>query len=146
MMLYLDCEWNGPGGQLLSMALVSAAGDEFYEVLTLIEPLHPWVEANVLPVLGKEGVDERDFRTSLARFLMSLEGPLDIVADYPEDLRHFLRALMVSDAEMTFRVTPALSLHLRPELNSRGSLIAHNALADARAIRDLDLMPTGSPE
>lgn len=35
MKLFIDCEFNEFGGDLLSMAIVSENGDEFYEVLNL---------------------------------------------------------------------------------------------------------------
>lgn len=45
MNIFIDCEFNGFGGQLMSMALVAEDGREFYEVLPLpllddIDPFH----------------------------------------------------------------------------------------------------------
>ena len=52
MRYFLDTEYNGFGGTLLSLALVPADGsEEFYAVITHDGPLDPWVERNVLPFL-----------------------------------------------------------------------------------------------
>lgn len=52
MNLYIDCEFNGFGGQLISMALVAEDGTEFYEVVPLLEEVTPWVAEHVMPVLN----------------------------------------------------------------------------------------------
>ena len=45
---FLDTEFNGFGGELLSLALVPDEGDrEFYVVLPLPDTLDPWVERHV---------------------------------------------------------------------------------------------------
>jgi hypothetical protein len=48
---FLDTEFNGFGGALLSLALVPEDGEEFYATLACKEGLVPWVEQNVLPFL-----------------------------------------------------------------------------------------------
>jgi hypothetical protein len=52
MNIYIDCEYNGFNGSLISMALVTMDGQEFYEVLPCDCP-DEWVAANVMPVLNK---------------------------------------------------------------------------------------------
>ena len=50
MRYFLDTEFNGFGGELISLALVPEHGhDEYYAVLPLPDELHPWVERNVVP-------------------------------------------------------------------------------------------------
>ena len=51
MRYYLDTEFNGFNGALLSIALVPEDGDEFYITLACAEPVLPWVEHNVMPFL-----------------------------------------------------------------------------------------------
>ena len=52
MRYFLDTEFNGFGGELLSLALVPERGaDEFYTTLTIERALVPWVERNVVPFL-----------------------------------------------------------------------------------------------
>ena len=36
MNIYIDCEFNGFGGKLISMALCADDGREFYEVVSLV--------------------------------------------------------------------------------------------------------------
>ena len=59
--LYIDCEFNEFGGQLISMALVTGTGFEFYEVLDCPNP-GPWVKDNVIPILGKEPISKEEFQ------------------------------------------------------------------------------------
>ena len=47
MKLFLDCEFNGFGGELISMALVDENERYFYEVLPCINPT-AWVLDNVI--------------------------------------------------------------------------------------------------
>jgi hypothetical protein len=46
---FLDTEFNGFGGGLLSLALVPEDGTEFYATLACDEDMLPWVERNVVP-------------------------------------------------------------------------------------------------
>ena len=46
---FLDTEYNGWGGALLSLALVADSGEELYVVLDHEGPLEPWVERHVVP-------------------------------------------------------------------------------------------------
>ena len=51
MRYFLDTEYNGIGGELISLALVPDDGDEFYLTLKTTDPLLEWVERHVLPYL-----------------------------------------------------------------------------------------------
>ena len=51
MRYFLDTEFNGFGGALLSLALVPEDGQEFYVTLECDDPVFPWVERNVVPYL-----------------------------------------------------------------------------------------------
>lgn len=135
-MLWIDCEWNGFCGDLVSMALVDRNGREWYEVLPCRRPT-PWVAANVIPVLQREPISNQAFQTSLGRFLRRYSD-LQIVADWPEDISFFCNALITGPGEClavpppTFQVVP---------IESKSEL-SHNALADARAIRNAHLAMT----
>ena len=48
---FLDTEYNGWGGALLSLALVPDDGEELYLTLDWDGPLEEWVERNVVPYL-----------------------------------------------------------------------------------------------
>ena len=51
MRYFLDTEYNGTGGELISLALVPDDGEELYLTLAVTEPLHQWVERHVVPYL-----------------------------------------------------------------------------------------------
>jgi hypothetical protein len=126
--LFLDCEFNGFGGELISMALVCRDGREWYEVLPCESPCE-WVAEHVMPILNKDPITQSEFAASLCRFLSQWES-VHIVADWPEDIAHFCRALITGPG--TRIATPHLSFQIfNVESTSEQP---HNALADARGI------------
>lgn len=131
MNLFLDCEFNGFGGELISMALVDEDGNYFYEVLPCLEPIN-WVKENVLPVLEKEAIKPDMFKKRLRHFL-SLYAKIHVIADWPEDLALFSRALVVGFGSCM--KTPPLTMQLWMDRTIPiYSICPHNALADARAL------------
>jgi hypothetical protein len=144
MRYFLDTEYNGFGGALLSLALVPEdGGEEFYVTLECDAPLDPWVERHVIPFLDMvpEGlVSPRLSRIAaagaLAAWLAHDEAP-DIVADWPEDLAQLSMLLVTGPGLMV--PMPPLSLHFVPLhgfSTAANSTVPHNALHDARALRD----------
>jgi hypothetical protein len=139
MNLYIDTEFNEFGGALISMALVSECGREFYEVLPCAEP-GDWVAEHVMPILGKTEIPGHQFQAKLQTFLGHFES-IHVVADWPEDIQHFCSALITGPG---MRInTPPLTMEIRRDLDAESAL-PHNALADARAIRDLAM--SGKPD
>lgn len=140
---YLDTEFNGWGGELMSLALVAENGDEFYVVLDFDCQPVGWVEANVLPYLDHvpeplrgPRVGRSDAAEALAAFLAADPRP-EIVADWPEDLAQFANLLLVGPGLMV--QVPPLAFRLVPLPNysvAQNSAVPHNALHDARALRD----------
>ncbi|MGH6658758.1 MAG: hypothetical protein ACREBM_03785, partial [Sphingomicrobium sp.] len=51
MRYFLDTEYNGWGGALISLALVPDDGEELYLTLAVGDPIEAWVERNVMPYL-----------------------------------------------------------------------------------------------
>ena len=144
MRYFLDTEYNGFGGALLSLALVPEDGsEEFYITLQCDLPIDPWVERHVVPFLDmvperleSPRLSRRAAAEALAAWLAHDDAP-DIVADWPEDLAQ-LAMLLVTGPGMMVPVTP-LSLHLIPLggfSTAANSAVPHNALHDARALRD----------
>ena len=146
MRYFLDTEYNGFGGELISIALVPEFGDrEFYVVLPLPAAPHGWVERNVLPYLHNVpdaldlSLDPVAAGHELAAYLATDRDPL-IVADWPEDIALLCRLLLIGETEIVdvgrlsfeFRRTPGFS-------TARNSRVPHNALHDARALRDFVL-------
>ncbi|WP_380878630.1 hypothetical protein ACFB49_17820 [Sphingomonas sp. DBB INV C78] len=146
MRYFLDTEFNGFGGELISLGLVPEYGDqEYYAVLPLPDDLHPWVARHVIPYLGSvpqaldNHVDGVTAAHEVAAFLSGDRDPV-IVADWPEDIALFCRLLLIGPADIVdvgslrfeFRRSPGFST----AMNSR---VPHNALHDARALRDFVL-------
>lgn len=135
--VWIDCEFNEFGGDLISMALVAESGSEWYAALRCPNP-GPWVMEHVMPVLGENTVvfGKAEFTRSLQRWLRQFPA-IHVIADWPEDIAHFCEALIVGPG---MRIdTPLLTLEIRRDLDGIPSSLPHNALADARAIRDSQL-------
>lgn len=133
MNIYIDCEFNEFRGALISMALVAEDGRELYQVVHCDNP-GPWVAEHVMPILNAEPVPYRIMQWNIQTFLMQFER-VHLVADWPEDITHFCQALITGAG---FRLnTPPLTMEVRRDLDAAVSALPHNALADARAIRDL---------
>ena len=135
MRIFIDCEFNGFGGDLISLALVADDGSEFYEVLELQndEKYDSWVYANVVPWLNKASIDKRLFQQKLRSFINAWEH-IHIIADWPDDIRYFCTSLITAPG-MCISTPLNLTLQIDRELNTKSSAILHNALEDARAIR-----------
>src|SRR4051812_25108538 len=101
MRYFLDTEYNGWGGALLSLALVSEQGDELYLTLQWEGPLEPWVERHVIPYLDtvpaplvSPRMSRPDAAKAIEHFFAGDHDAL-IVADWPEDIA-YLSALLVT--------------------------------------------------
>ncbi len=134
MRLWLDTEFNGFHGPLISMALVDEAGREWYEVLGCEDP-EPWVAANVIPVLKKRQTTKERMQKSLVRWL-GKHDQVHIIADWPADFVHFCGFLLTRPGYRL--VAPPLSMELVEFLKPE-SAIPHNALEDAKALREAHL-------
>ena len=133
MQLFLDCEFNGFGGELISMALVDENECYFYEVLPCDVPI-AWVAEHVIPILNQPALSLQQFQSQLRNFLFHYDS-VHIIADWPEDLSLFLNSLIMGfGSSMT---TPPMTLELynkQHELNLP-SAQPHNALQDALALK-----------
>jgi hypothetical protein len=138
MKLYIDTEFNDFRGELISMALVADDGTEFYEVLECKEPTE-WVATNVMPILEKSPLGKLEFQLKLQNFLSEFDS-VHIIADWPEDLKHFCESLILGPGMKMSH--PTITMAICPWLSSNGSLAPHNALYDARAIMMDDLENT----
>lgn len=143
MRYFLDTEYNGWGGALLSLALVPDHGEELYATLTWDGPLEPWVERNVVPFLDmvpdalrSPRLNRADAARTVAHYLAGDDAPL-IVADWPEDIALF-NALLLTGPGMMVEVPPLRFqfLPLAGFSTAANSKVPHNALHDARALRD----------
>jgi hypothetical protein len=140
---FLDTEFNGFGGALLSLALVPDDGEEFYVTLASDAPIEPWVATNVIPYLDhvpfpmqSPKIGRSEAAGAVAAYLATDPEPL-IVADWPEDIAQFCALLMTAPGLMV--AVPALTFQLIPLpgfSTSANSAVPHNALHDARALRE----------
>ena len=150
MRIWIDTEFNGFEGELISLALVDEQGRSFYRYRPCPSPA-AWVAEHVLPVLGlyrPEPIATQPalkhpsnfwslhrIQFALALWLADYE-KVHIVADWPEDIAQFSRALVTGPG--TRIDTPPLTMEVRRDLDAE-SLVPHNALEDARAMRAVHL-------
>lgn len=132
MNLYLDCEFNGFGGELISLALVDDEGRSFYEVLDCLQPL-AWVAENIMPILAQAPISLTEFQNKLSLFLNEYD-EIHVVADWAEDLSLFTRSLVLGAGRAM--ATPPLTLELWTGKMRFPSQVPHNALSDAEALAD----------
>lgn len=146
MRYFLDTEFNGFGGDLISLALVPEYGDqEYYVVIPLEAPPEPWVERHVIPYLERvpplsyNRLDRVAAAHDVAAYLATDDDPV-IVADWPEDIALFCRLLLVGATEIVDISSMRFEFHRTPGFSTaRNSKVPHNALHDARALRDFIL-------
>lgn len=129
MRVWIDTEFNGFGGDLISMALVAEDGSIFYESLGCDAPV-AWVAEHVLPCVGKAAVSPLVFTRKLTDYLNQW-GEIHIIADWPEDIAYFCRA-MITGPGTAISYTGAMTFEIDNNLSAE-SAIPHNALADAIA-------------
>jgi hypothetical protein len=131
---FIDTEFNGMGGQLISMALApeDLTHPVFYRELRLKEPLETWVVENVITKLDDAPVDYETFQKDLEAFLAEV-GDCTIIADWPDDITYFTKALITGPG--TAIQTPAITLVLDRRIDGVESATPHHAMADAVANR-----------
>jgi hypothetical protein len=140
---FLDTEFNGFGGALLALALVPEDGAEFYVTLACQDPLLPWVEQNVIPYLDmvppglkSPRLGRREAADALAQYL-EMDPQPEMVADWPDDIAYICSLLLIGPGLMV--PVPSLQFRLLPLpgfSTAANSAVPHNALHDARALRD----------
>lgn len=147
MIFYLDTEFNEFGGELLTLALVpeDSSVPDLYLARNDLSVLNikPWVKDNVLPIINIANVAVPTY-TSLSFFGGYIKSYLEkydeitIVADWPDDIRYLMAALITGPGMMVN--LSSMNLCLRrcdPWPNDLKDQIQHNALCDARALRNL---------
>ncbi len=147
MRYFLDTEFNGFGGELISIALVPEFGDqEYYAILSLTAEPNAWVAQHVLPYLLSvppglivEPMPRAAVAREIAHFLSGDTEPV-IVADWPEDIAQFTYLLCTGPGTRVTTGTLGFSLLDNPRVSTaESSKVPHNALHDARALRDFVL-------
>lgn len=152
MKLFLDCEFTqlNQDTKLISLALVSEAGDEFYVELTdtyKIEDCSDFVIQHVLPQLSltRYGMSLVDAQAALSAFLGSIEGQLEVCSDAPDWDWDFFCQLAYADhkwpSHSENRPTNLIHLFRHFEADDIGDIalpeLPHHALLDARLLAEL---------
>jgi hypothetical protein len=140
---FLDTEYNGNCGALLSLALVPDDGEELYVTLATDEPIVEWVQRHVVPYLDTvpeqltcPRLSRSDAAGALERYLRHDDQAV-IIADWPEDIAQFCNLMitgagdMIDVRDVTFRLLPLSNFS-----TAANSKVPHNALHDARSLRD----------
>ncbi|HLY89060.1 MAG TPA: hypothetical protein VKQ27_08755 [Acetobacteraceae bacterium] len=143
MRYYLDTEFNGFGGQLLSLALVREDGESMYWVSSHNCDQHwdGWVLQNVVPLYHECPV-EADMATPLPQQIMNLmdgDGEPVIVTDWPDDIRYFCQAIITGPGQM-IPLPDGLEFELRrvdAYPTTLPGAVQHNAWWDAMALRHM---------
>lgn len=147
MRYFLDCEFNGFGGELISLALVPES--EWRPVLYLVitdvtAPLDSWVCRNVIMVLDDvpEGVsilrvDRQTAARTLGAYLRADDSQTVIVADWPDDIALFCKLMLTGPGEMvaTHQRTQFELVRVNSYPTEVAGAVRHNAVWDAMALR-----------
>lgn len=139
MKLFLDTEFNGFGGELISLALVAEDGREWYGVLPLPGKIDKWVQEHVVPFLDIEGkyslyALKHEFQASLAKFLIQFPDA-EIIADWPSDFEHLCYMMTYAGQQAGWRIPINCTMRLK-RIDGVKPEIPHNALSDARALKE----------
>jgi hypothetical protein len=139
---YIDTEFNGLGGELISLALVREDGKSIYIIIRgkyRDLNLDPWVEKNVIPFI-KEAPTYHISILEHAQKLVEefLSGDLlpNFIADWPDDIKYLCEffitgpGTMINIPRMTFEVRRVDSYP-----NDLKDAIQHVAFWDALALR-----------
>jgi hypothetical protein len=152
MKVFLDCEFTqlNCDTKLISLALVSEAGHEFYVELTdtyQVADCSDFVIQNVLPQLNLpvHGQTLVEAQASLLAFLGGLEGLVEVCSDAPEwDWDFFCQLAYLNNrwpVNVANRATNLILLFRHLEADDIGNVtlpeLPHHALLDARLLADL---------
>lgn len=143
MIYFLDCEFNGFGGELMSLALVREDGEALYLLYERPADMDPWVAANVWPIMRsipsgyaiRHVANQESGAYEIANFLAGDPRPY-IITDWPDDVRYFCAAVIVGPGQMA--PIPSLRFEVvRQDAYPTGlkNAVQHNALWDALALR-----------
>ncbi len=133
---FLDAEFDGFGGSLISLALApeDANARPFYEALDC-QATNDWAITHVLPVLRTARISRQEMTIKLADYLRD-DAELIAIADWPEDIAHLAMLLVTGPGFRTPTPTFVFELLDMPLFHAETlSQTPHNALSDAFALR-----------
>lgn len=153
--VYMDFEFNGLGGHILSLGLVDEEGNGRYYVFKNEadegKEIQPWVAENVVPklmdfyrtvdgynILTYEG-STGDVQLDLVDFLKPMieeHGAVNLVSDWPDDIKYMSQLMITGPGTMID--LPGIHFEVaRVDAypNMFIKLVQHNAISDALALR-----------
>jgi len=143
MRYYIDCEFDGHNGPLLSMAIVRNELNNIH-IRVLNDATDSWVIANVLPAMDSHkasqstNIPEFALGAFIRTFLEGDDHPV-IVADSPVDIGRFCKAISTGlggkwmSAECSRMTFEVYNVDCYP--TSLVGAVQHNAWWDAMALR-----------
>lgn len=137
MRYFIDAEFNGFGGELISLAAVPEddRASPFYEAVDCSRP-SVWVRENVLPVLQTRPRTIAEVAQLFSSYLSDDAAPL-LVADWPEDIAHAAALLTNRKGGRLLSAEVRFQLLGPSEFSAdQTSSVPHNAYYDAIALRD----------
>lgn len=154
MKYYLDCEFNGMDGEILSLALVPEFGGPLYLVRSdMPANIEPWVAENVIPILMDVDRGHAPNPTDVCEledWAHKIEGYLDfdseitIVTDWPDDIKYFCELIITGPGEM-IEIRPSLKFEMHrvdAYPTTLPDAVRHNAYWDALALKVKIATPT----
>lgn len=143
MKYYIDCEFDGHNGTLLSVALVREDGYSIH-IRADVEPMDIWVRQNVLPLMDSHDASESAtvyhdrVGDVIKGFIGEDENPT-IIADSPVDIGRLCRALSTgSDGGWASTDYPMMTFEVHNVdcyPTTLDGAVQHNAWWDAMALR-----------
>lgn len=145
MRYFLDTEFDGYQGPLMSLALVREDGASVY-VIRDFEPMDMWVRQNVRPIMFDcpvHALVSTDPKALAMRVADFLSGDLDpvILTDWPADIRYLCELVEFPGGEMAPIPSLKFELHrVDAYPTTLKGAVQHNAWWDAMALRHLLLV------
>jgi hypothetical protein len=158
MRYYLDTEFDGHAGPLLSLALVAEDGLGFHASIVSVRATDPWVQAHVEPLMDRHDADvtailkQPNQMGGAIRSFIELSSKVGddrhtIIADSPVDIGRFCAAVSTAedggwasfDGDIRFEVHDVACYP-----TALPGAVQHNAWWDAMALREKLLTASAS--
>ena len=144
MKYYIDTEFDGHKGCLLSIALVGDEGDSVH-IQVDIEPMDLWVRHNVFPLMDTHQASKSDkvYLNEVGRVVREFIGEDDcptIIAGSPVDIGRFCQAISTGkDGQWVSADYPTMLFEVHNVdcyPTQLAGAVQHNAWWDAMALRE----------
>lgn len=144
MKIFIDCEFDGHNGKLMSIAAVTRFGDEIYIICEDHgNPQDPWVTENVLPHITSHNCNNTHFVPEnkvggLLRTWLDQFERIEVIADSPVDIARFCNAITTNNNggyyPKSFKQIYFKVYNIEAYPTKISDAVQHNAWHDARAL------------